>query len=246
MLDRILLILGTFDLDHPARSQVEIVRLTGIPQSSVQRIVRELTATGMLERHDRDRYALGTRLWELGELSPLSLRLREAALPHLVRLYEETGESIHLGVLVGDAPASAEVLYVTRVAGPGSVPTISRAGGRHALHATGVGKALLLAQPESWLDEYLRAPLVKETTRTIIDPDALRQDLDEARDRGYSLTSGEMSLGSWSLGMALPGVAGLPAAAVSIASHHRHRDIDRYARLLRQAIAGIVADLQRG
>ncbi|RRJ88264.1 MarR family transcriptional regulator [Gulosibacter macacae] len=107
MLDRILLILGTFDLDHPARSQVEIVRLTGIPQSSVQRIVRELTATGMLERLDRDQYALGTRLWELGELSPLSLRLREAALPHLVWLYEETGESIHLGVLVGDVPASA-------------------------------------------------------------------------------------------------------------------------------------------
>lgn len=245
MLDRILLVLGAFDADHLDRSQREIVRLTGIPQSSVQRIVTDLAAAGLLERFGRDRYVLGARMWELGELSPLALRLRETAMPHLMRLYEDSGESIHLGVLVGESPTTAEVLYITRVAGPRSVPTISHAGGRHALHATGVGKALLAQQPPAWLADYLAAPLVHETTRTITDPDELRRDLDATRERGYSLTSGEMSLDSWSIGMALPKVEGLPPIGLSIASHHSRRDVPRSSRMLRQASAAIAAELSR-
>lgn len=245
MLERILLVLGAFDDDHVERSQAEIVRETGLPQSSVQRIVGELAASGMLDRLARDRYVIGTRLWELGELSPVSIRLRETAMPHLLHLHESCGENLHLGVLVGDGPASAEALYIVRIAGHESVPTLARGGGRHTLHATGVGKALLASRDDAWLDEFLRQPLPRETTRTITDPDALRRDLEATRERGYSLTHEEMSLGSWSIGMALPATAGLPPAALGIVSRLSRHDVETYARLLRRAVASIAADLQR-
>lgn len=244
MLARILLVLGAFDDDHVDRSQAEIVRLTGLPQSSAQRIVAELTATGLLERRERDRYVVGTRLWELGTLAPVAIELREAAMPHLLRLHKQCGENLHLGVLVGGTPAAAEALYIARFAGTDAVPTLSREGGRHTLHATGVGKALLAGRDDAWLEEFLRQPLPKETTRTITDPEALRHDLELARRRGYSLTREEMSLSSWSIGMALPPAAGLPPAALGIVSSLSRHDVDGYAGLLRRTVAAIAADLQ--
>lgn len=47
-----------------------------------------------------------------GELSRFRLRLREGAILHMVRLYEATGENVHLAVLDGDDPAAASAIYV--------------------------------------------------------------------------------------------------------------------------------------
>ena len=48
------------------------------------------------------------------------------------RLYEATGENVHLAVLDGATPETSAALYVGRLTGSDSIPTLSRMGGRHS------------------------------------------------------------------------------------------------------------------
>src|SRR5690606_20237570 len=132
VLDRVLAVLGCFSEEEPELGSADLTARTGLAPSTLHRLLAVLLERGLLVRMPAHRYAVGARLLELGELSPLALRLRERAIPHLMRLYEVTGENVHLGVLDGE-PEDARVLYVGRVTGRRSIPTVSRSGGRGPL-----------------------------------------------------------------------------------------------------------------
>lgn len=241
MLERAARVLGSFSELEPTLTVGGIVERSGLPRSTVHRIASELVAIGYLQR-GRGGYEIGRGLFEVGELSPLSLRLREASLPGLHRLSTLlAGENAHLAVLSDDDPATAEALYVARVTGPSAIPTLSRIGGRHPLHATGVGKALLSAQDDAWIEAFLRRPFERESVHTIVDPAALREDIAAARERGYASTRQEMTLGNRSVAVPLRPVAGLPPAAVGVVVHLGGGDDRRLVSVV-QAAASEIAD----
>jgi len=243
MLARAMRVLQCFTDDEPALSAARLGELTGLPSSSLHRLLSALTEFGLLTRAPGHRYTIGVRLWELGELSPLSLQLRETALPHMLRLYEATGENVHLAVLDAPTPATASALYVGRVTGTGSIPTLSRMGGRHPLHTTGVGKALLATRDALWLEGYFATPLERETTHSITSEADLRLDLERARARGYATTHEEMTLGNVSVAAALGPVDGLPPAAIGVVVHLARADERRLGPLVVQAARDIRAAL---
>lgn len=235
LLDRALRVLACFGEDAPELSAAALADRTGIAVSSLHRILSSLVDRGLLTRMPQHRYAIGARLWELGELSPLSLRLRETALPHMMRLYEATGENVHLAVLDGRTPETSDALFVGRVTGRESIPTISRMGSREPLHTTGVGKALLATRDEPWLQQYFRRPLLAQTTHSIVTEPELRADLARTRARGFAVTREEMTLGNMSFAAALDPVDGLPPVAVGVVVHLDRVDARRLAPLVAQA-----------
>lgn len=239
VLGRAISLLRAFDEDDDAVTLAELGRRTGLPRSTVHRLAAELLALGMLDRAPGGAVTLGADLWELGELAPLSLRLRERALPHLQTLYEATGENVQLAVLAG-----TETLYVARVTGTTSIPTVTRMGGRLPLHATGVGKALLAQQDEGWLGEFFRTPLSRETAFSVTDESRLRQELTQIRERGYATTRQEMTLGNVSIAAALPRLDGLPLAAVGVVTHIARADEGRIAPLVIRTAAAIATALR--
>ncbi|MBU4466145.1 MAG: IclR family transcriptional regulator [Actinobacteria bacterium] len=237
-------VLRCFTADASALSAAQLAAQTGLPLSTMHRLLAQLTGFGLLERTPGHTYTIGLRLWELGELSPLSLRLRETALPHMLRLYEATGENVHLAVLDGVTPEASTALFVGRVTGQGSIPTLSRMGGRQPLHTTGVGKALLSTRDEAWLAHYFTAPLQRETTRSITDEPRLRDEIERARSRGYATTREEMTLGNVSVAAALPRVDGLPPIALGLVVHLERADERRLAPLVQQTARDLHADLR--
>ena len=142
-LARTMRVLQCFTDDEPALTSAGSGELTGLASSTLHRLLAQLLEFGLLTRAPGHRYTIGTGLWELGELAPVSMRLRERALPHVLRLYEASGENVHIAVLSDEDPATADGAVRRAVTGPHSIPTLSRMGGRHPLHTTGVGKALL-------------------------------------------------------------------------------------------------------
>lgn len=230
--------LRAFDEDSPELDLPTLAERSGLPRSTAHRLATELVALGMLDR-TASGYAVGTGLWEIGELSPVSLRLRERALPHLLELYGATGENVHLAMLAG-----TEALYVARLTGPGSVPTLSRMGGRLPLHTTGVGKALLSVQAADWLDDYFALPRERETLHSVTDESALRDEIVRARASGYATTRQEMTLGNVSIAAALPVAEGLPRAAVGVVTHLGRADEGRLAPLVMRTAADIGAALR--
>ena len=246
ILDRALGLLGSFSEDEPELSAAELAERTGLAPSTLHRLIGALLRHGLLVRVQGHRYAVGPRLWELGELSPLSLRLRERALPHLVRLYEATGENVHLAVLDGPDPERSYALYVDRVTGRQSIPTISRAGGRGPLHATGVGRALLAGRDEEWLRRWFTTPRDRETAHTVIDEAELRAEIERTRARGYATTREQMTLGNVSVAVALPSIGGMPPIAVGLVVHLDRADERRLSALVVQSAREIHLAVREG
>lgn len=243
VLTRAMAVLECFGEDEPALSAAELGTRTRLAPSTLHRLLAQLTEFGLLMRTPGHRYAIGARLWELGQLSPLSLRLRETALPHMLRLYEATGENVHLAVLDG-APEAASALFVGRLTGQTSIPTLSRLGGRNPLHTTGVGKALLATRDERWLERFFSAPLLPETTNSITGEAELRAQIARARARGYAMTREEMTLGNISVAAALGRIDGLPPAAIGIVVHLARADERTLGRLVIQTAKDLTVALR--
>lgn len=237
LLERAMEILGCFDEKHSALTLTQLAELTKLPMSTCHRIVGTLEDGGFLSKGSDRKFRVGTKLWTIAQHAPLSERLRESALPTLARLYEETGENVTLAVL-----DRGQALYVDRLVGERSIPTISRAGGHLPLHTTGVGKVLLAYQSEKAIEQYLSKPLPKPTPQSITQPDALRRDLAEVRKNGYSITRQEMTRGSGSI--AVPIMRnGRCVAAVGVIVHLNRLDVNRLVSTLTDAAASISAEL---
>ncbi|MDX2376386.1 IclR family transcriptional regulator [Microbacterium sp. LRZ72] len=245
ILARAMRVLSCFTDDEPALTAAQVAERSGLASSTLHRLLGQLMEHGLLARAPAHRYTVGVRLWELGELSPLALRLRETALPHMSRLYEATGENVHLAVLDAPRPERAAALYVGRVSGQASYPTLSRMGGRHPLHTTGVGKALLSTRDEAWLADYFSVPLERETTHSITTEAGLRADLARARARGYAVTREEMTLGNLSVAAPLGRIGGLPPTAMGIVVRLEGADERRLGALVTQAAADLTRSLRQ-
>ncbi|CAA0089369.1 Pectin degradation repressor protein KdgR [Mycolicibacterium vanbaalenii] len=135
-IDRVDLILNAFT--GPGQlTLAQIARRTGVPRSSVHRMLERLVHLGWLSRSGHQ-YRLGLRLFELGTLAVQQDRLHAAALPYLRELRRLTGHTVHLAILDGD-----QVIYLEKMDGSFGVDIDTRTGGRRSAATTSVGKVLV-------------------------------------------------------------------------------------------------------
>jgi len=227
-------ILSALHTAETGLTRPQLARRTGLPMTTVLRIATELRAAGALELDEHGAYRLGSLLWEMGTLAANRSSLREIALPFMQDLYEATHENVQLAVLDG-----YDALYVERIRGPKSVPIVSRPGGRLPLHATGVGKALLAFSAPEFVDQVIERGLARMTPATIVDGDALRRSLAEVRERGYSWTRDEMTMGTVSVGAPIFGPEDQLAGAVSLVVATRGADPRALAPTVRAVASGL-------
>ena len=94
---------------------------------------------------------------------------------------------------------------------------ISSIGTRLPAHATALGKALLAARENDEVRELLRPPLVSLTSRTLVEMDAVLDDLARIRERGWSRDDGEAADGLRCFAVVVPpSRPGAPTDAVSV------------------------------
>lgn len=239
VLARAMQLLGCFGEAHQAISLSQLAGMADLPISTCHRIAATLVDGGFLTRGVDRKYRVGTKLWTIAQQAPLSERLRESALPTLARLYEETGENVTLAVI-----DQGQALYVDRLVGERSVPTMIRVGGHLPLHTTGVGKVLLSYQPQALIERYLTSNLTRPMLNSVTDPDQLREELSLVSQRGFAITREEMSAGSGSI--AVPIMRnGKCVAAVGVVVHLARLDTDRLVATLVAAASSIARELAR-
>jgi DNA-binding IclR family transcriptional regulator len=236
---RLLQVLGAFSAELPALGLTEIAAQTGLPKSTVHRLVAELVDWGALERGSDRRYRIGLRVWELGTLAPRGRGLGDVAAPFLEDIRTATGQNALLGVLDG-----TETVYVQQLSGRGAIPMKIRVGSRLPVHATGVGLALLASSPVALREEVLASPLRRYTDRTVVDPRELRRILAEVRRRGYAVSDRQVERIGMSVAAPVFDAAGV-AAALSVVMPSGS-DLRRFAPVVVAASRGLTRALGGG
>ena len=165
-----------------------IAHHTGLPRSTVFKLLDTLTAVGFVEKSAHDAtYRLGIGLVKLAGNAMEQLDLVQVARPYLKELNRQTEETIHLGI-----PEHDQVVYVDKLESRQAVRMYSRVGKTAPLYCTGIGKAMLSRFPSKRLDAYLKeVHPAAYTSRTLTDPEAIRRDLEASRSRGYAIDHGE-------------------------------------------------------
>jgi IclR family acetate operon transcriptional repressor len=232
-------VLGAF-AGRPSRLTLsELVDHTGLPKTTVHRVALELVALGALERRNGG-YALGPRLFELGQFVPRHRRLRDVALPYMHDLYNVTRATVQLAVLDG-----LEVLCVEIVHGHRRVSVPSSRGGRMPFHCTGLGKAIVAFSPPELVEQALARRLVRRTPRTITDREVLRLELARIRREGVAFDRGEAERRLICAAAPITRADGTALAAVSVSMEHRSRvGLSRLAPMVKRAADAISSDLR--
>jgi IclR family transcriptional regulator, acetate operon repressor len=185
-----------------------IAKVTGLPVSTVHRILHELVAQGWVREGEEHDYTLGPGLLRLAGRAADDSDLARAARPALRALGEQSGFTVHFGVRQGD-----EAVYLDKLEGRGAYGMRSRIGGTLSLHCTAIGKAILAALP----DEDVRG-IARRTglPRRITSPEALLAHLETVRARGWALDDEENATRVRCIGAVVLDHRGEPIGAVSV------------------------------
>lgn len=225
-------ILAAFDEAHLELSLPGIMARTGLPKTTVHRAVEKMLELGWLE-HERDRYAIGSRLFVVAMLAHLRVNLRESALPYMEDLYEATHETVHLVVLDDD-----QILYAEKITGHRTITDLSRVGGRMPTYCTAVGKVLLAFGPPGLVDRVVSKGLTARTPATITTPGRLQAELTQVRADGLGYDREECDVGMVCVAAPLFGPDHACVAAMSITGPAHHLRLDRLAPAVRIAALG--------
>jgi IclR family acetate operon transcriptional repressor len=230
------------ELMADAGGEVAISRLatdSGLPVSTIHRLVRTLVARGYVRQLPSRRYVLGPRLIHLGECS--SRTLATWARPHLSWLVDAIGETANLAMLDGD-----RVVYAAQVPSRHSMRMFTEVGRRVHLHCTGVGKVLLAQlSPATARELLVRGGMPPRTERTVTDVDELLAQLPVIADQGYAVDDGEQELGVRCVAVPVPG--GSSAGAISVSGPAGRLGMDAVPRvvpLLQSAATALAAELR--
>ncbi|WP_164863530.1 IclR family transcriptional regulator [Agromyces sp. LHK192] len=222
VLDRILAVLDAAREAHGSTTVSELARTTGIPKSTVSRIVGDLVRQRYLAR-SADGVVIGLRLFELGSRASTPRRLGIAALPVLAELYHATGE--HLNVAVQDG---RDMLSVVSVQGR-LRPCPSRAGVRVPSATTALGKAVLA---------FTSDEVVVGRVLGGLDPDrrrSLEREFVRVRGEGLAVDRCETFRGVMAIASPVLSAQRQPVAAISVAGPETDMDADRMMPLVRHA-----------
>ncbi|PXX71154.1 IclR family transcriptional regulator [Nocardia tenerifensis] len=206
-----------------------IARWAGIPKTTVWRLLRLLSANGLVERQDVG-YVVGPRLVHIAALPEDQELLRASAVPFLVDLHVRTGGMVSLGVQAG-----AEVRYLERIYGHMTARTPSYGRSFAPAHCTAIGKVLLAYAPDSPFEATRRGALAAATSRSITDLEVLNEQLVAVRDDGIAVSDGEFARGVRCVASpVLDGQRRRPIAAVAIGDTTSGLDVGRASALIRR------------
>ncbi len=212
---RTLEILRAFGAPPHRFSLAELIAALGLDKGQAYRSLKTLEEAGFIRADEDGRFRLTALLNVLSVAASSDRRtsLAEVAAPHLNRLSDETGESVHLFARVDD---HAVCVGIRESRHP--VRLSAALGAAAPLHAGASPKAMLAYLPKAEQARVLALAHTypRYTEQTLVDPSALRDELERIRRRGYAVSDEDVDAGAKGVGAPIFDLTGKVVGAISV------------------------------
>lgn len=239
VLSKYLMVLDAFDMDAAFLNLSQIAARTGLPVSTVHRLLGILEGQKLVERMPDRTYRLGIRLWELASRTPGALGLREIAMPFMQLVHNTVRQHVQLGVM-----SDFDVLFLERLSARGAVVNATLIGGRIPLPASSTGQVLLAEMDDGFVQQVVAAGVPPLTNRTPVTGPELTATLEQVRHQGYAVGDGLVHPDARGVGVPIRGHDGAVVAGLGVVVPNDDQLVTPTVELLKRAARGISGALR--
>jgi DNA-binding IclR family transcriptional regulator len=215
----------------------EVAAAIGLARSTTHRIIGALEQEGLVVSNGPGGYRLGPGVMLLAEAS--KLRAVQNLHPYLVRLSQETHETVDLSILTG-----ASMSFVDQVIAPHHrLRAVSGIGVSFPLHCTANGKAVLGTMSPEAVRLLVPKRLERLTPSTVTSRFNLEKELSQVRTSRIAMDREEHTVGICAVGTCMRLVTGdFIAISIPMPADRFYGRERKLAAILRKLCAQIVSD----
>lgn len=204
-------LLECFESSHRRLSLTQLAQLSGLDNSSLQRLLHTLMTLGYLRKDIHKLYSLTPRILHLGTNYLRTNDLVERATPFLQIAHAKSGETINLIELDG-----ADTVFVARFLAEHPINIWILLGSRTPVFCSAAGRVMLAHMPEDEARAIVeRCERRAFTPHTLTSTDDIMARVRQARTEGYAVSEEEFMEGDVSVGAPVFDRSGKAVAAVS-------------------------------
>ncbi|TWD83950.1 IclR family transcriptional regulator [Kribbella amoyensis] len=225
---RALDLLERFDDEHPAWTLAELTNASGLPKTTVLRLVTTLEQRGLVVAIGPGRYAIGPGFLRWSRLSSASMEIPPVVRVAMNRLAADTGETANLYIRVGRSR-----VCLAQTQGTLSVRHTIAVGSSLPLWAGAASKVLLSDPPLVEADPSVIDEVAAESPHSADFGKRLRASAALTGERGYAITHGERELGASGVSAPVRRPDGRVVAAIGIGGPTTRFNDERLASYVR-------------
>lgn len=205
-------ILKSFSTFKPTLKVSELSESLGLAKSTISRLLSTLAHEGFVVKDKKTgAYRLGISVLTLGGIVTNELEIHNEASPVMHKLVSETGETAHLAVLDG-----LSTIYIHKEECNHPVRILTHLGRKNPAYCTSSGKVLLAYDEKKLVEEIIRQGLKKYTANSISEPEKLLEELRVIRERGYAISTEELTEGTRSVAAPIKDYTGKVVASINV------------------------------
>jgi IclR family transcriptional regulator, acetate operon repressor len=211
--DRALSIIETLAEDDEGYRLSDLAVRTGLSTSTVHRLLATLEKRRFVQ-FDRDgsKWHVGAQSFSVGATFARRRNFTAQAMPYLRKLRDQTRETANLAVVDDEA-----IIVLTRIESREIMRSLTKVGGRVAMVASGVGKAVLATYSDEDVNGIIcRQGMPRLTEKSIVRPSELFRELQIIRRQGYAVDDEEARMGLRCIAAVVYSDCSEPLAAISV------------------------------
>jgi IclR family transcriptional regulator, acetate operon repressor len=237
--DRALSIIETLAEDDEGYRLSDLAVRTGLSTSTVHRLLATLEKRRfvLFDRHE-SKWHVGAKSFSVGATFARRRNFTAQAMPYLRKLRDQTRETVNLAVVDDES-----IIVLVRIDSREITRSLTKVGGRVAMVASGVGKAVLATYSDDEVNAIIcRQGMPRLTEKSIVRPGELFKALEATRQRGYAVDDEEARIGLRCVAAVVYDDCSEPLAAISV-SGMTGRIADDRLPVLGCIVRGVAAEL---
>jgi IclR family acetate operon transcriptional repressor len=237
--DRALSIIETLAEDDEGYRLSDLAVRTGLSTSTVHRLLATLQKRRFVQ-FDRTelKWHVGAQSFSVGATFARRRNFAAQAMPYLRKLRDQTRETANLAVVDDES-----IIVLTRIESREIMRSVTKVGGRVAMVASGVGKAVLATYSDADVNAIIcHHGMPRLTEKSIVRPSELFRQLEAIRRQGYAVDDEEACMGLRCIAAVVYSDCSEPLAAISV-SGMTCRVTDERLPAIGKAVRDVAAEL---